>query len=48
LKFIIAHPAVTCVIPATSSPEHMKDDVGAGTGDMLGAAERAKVVQALG
>jgi len=48
LKFIVAHPAVTCVIPATSNPEHMRDDVAAGTGQMLGAAECAKVVQAIG
>jgi diketogulonate reductase-like aldo/keto reductase len=48
LKFIVAHPAVTCVIPATANPEHMRDDVAAGSGQMLGAAERAKVVQAIG
>ena len=47
LKFIVSHPAVTCVIPATANPEHMKDDVAAGVGQMLGAAERAKVVQTL-
>ena len=47
LKFIVGHPAVTCVIPATANPEHMKDDVQAGVGRPLAAAERAKVVQAL-
>jgi aryl-alcohol dehydrogenase-like predicted oxidoreductase len=30
LKFIIAHPSVTCVIPATSKVQHMKDNMGAG------------------
>ena len=48
LKFIIAHPAVTCVIPATANPDHMRDDVGAGLGPMLGADERAKLLRALG
>jgi diketogulonate reductase-like aldo/keto reductase len=30
LKFIISHPAVTCVIPATSKPQHMRDNLTAG------------------
>jgi diketogulonate reductase-like aldo/keto reductase len=32
LKFVLAHPAVTCVIPGTGRPEHMKDNVRAGFG----------------
>jgi aryl-alcohol dehydrogenase-like predicted oxidoreductase len=32
LKFVLAHPAVTCVIPGTSKPEHMRDNVAAGVG----------------
>jgi diketogulonate reductase-like aldo/keto reductase len=32
LKFVLAHPAVTCVIPGTSRPEHMRDNAKAGTG----------------
>ena len=32
LKYIIAHPAVTCVIPATSNPRHLVDNMGAGVG----------------
>ena len=32
LKFIISHPAVTCVIPATSKIHHMADNLGAGFG----------------
>ena len=32
LKYILAHPAVTCVIPATSNPKHLVDNMGAGTG----------------
>ena len=32
LKYILAHPAVTVVIPATSDPEHLVDNMGAGVG----------------
>ena len=32
LKYILGHPAVTCVIPATSNPRHLVDNMGAGTG----------------
>ena len=32
LKFIISHPAVTCVIPATSDSAHAKDNLKAGEG----------------
>lgn len=34
LKFIVSHPAVTCVIPATAQPEHMADNVRAAYGKM--------------
>ncbi len=34
LKFVLGHPAVTCVIPGTSRPEHMRDNVRAGLGRM--------------
>src|SRR5215470_7976480 len=30
LKFVLAHPAVTCVIPGTGNPAHMADNCGAG------------------
>ena len=30
LKFVISHPTVTCTIPATSSVEHVRDNMGAG------------------
>jgi aryl-alcohol dehydrogenase-like predicted oxidoreductase len=32
LKFVLAQPAVTCVIPGTSKPDHMRDNVQAGVG----------------
>ena len=32
LKYILAHPAVTVVIPATSDPEHLVENMGAGVG----------------
>jgi diketogulonate reductase-like aldo/keto reductase len=48
LKFILSHPAVTCVIPATANPDHMRDDLAAGVGPMLGADERTRLLRALG
>jgi diketogulonate reductase-like aldo/keto reductase len=38
LKFVLAHPAVTCVIPGTGKPEHMRDNVQAGVGTYPDAA----------
>ena len=32
LRWILAHPAVTCVIPASSRIEHLEDNMAAGTG----------------
>ncbi|HUQ79614.1 MAG TPA: aldo/keto reductase [Gemmatimonadaceae bacterium] len=34
LKFVASHPAVTCVIPATSNPAHLRDNLRAGEGRM--------------
>jgi diketogulonate reductase-like aldo/keto reductase len=44
LKFIVSHPAVTCVIPATSKVHHMQDNMGAGFGRMPDAAMRKRMV----
>jgi diketogulonate reductase-like aldo/keto reductase len=44
LKFILSHPAVHCVIPATSDFDHLEDNLGAGTGPMPDAATRARIV----
>ena len=34
LKYILAHPAVNCVIPGTSNPKHVVDNMGAGYGKL--------------
>ena len=46
LKFILANPAVTAVIPATSNPRYMADNLKAGIGRLPDAALREKIVQA--
>jgi diketogulonate reductase-like aldo/keto reductase len=43
LKYILSHPAVTCVIPATSKPKHMSDNVGAGYGKLPDDATRKRM-----
>ena len=43
LKYILAHPAVTCVIPATSNPRHLADNMAAGTGRLPGEAARQRM-----
>jgi diketogulonate reductase-like aldo/keto reductase len=45
LKWIVSHPAVTCAIPGTSRPEHMKDNLGAGKGALPGADARKKMLE---
>ena len=44
LKWIIAHPAVTCAIPATNNPRHLEDNLGAGQGRLPNAKARQKMV----
>lgn len=44
LKFIISHPVVTCVIPATSKTNHMIDNMAAMTGQLPNAKMRKKMV----
>jgi aryl-alcohol dehydrogenase-like predicted oxidoreductase len=43
LKWIVSHPAVTCAIPGTGNPKHMKDNLGAGHGPLPDAAERKRM-----
>jgi aryl-alcohol dehydrogenase-like predicted oxidoreductase len=38
LRFILAHPAVTCVIPATADPRHLADNLAAGAAPAPDAA----------
>ncbi|HEX6298762.1 MAG TPA: aldo/keto reductase [Burkholderiales bacterium] len=45
LKWIVSHPAVTCAIPATSKPEHMKDNLGAAAGALPSTAVRKKMAE---
>ncbi len=45
LKFILAHPAVTCPIPATSNPDHLSDNVRAATGPLPDARQRRAILQ---
>ena len=43
LKWILAHPAVACVIPGTSRPEHVVDNMAAGRGRLPDAASRERM-----
>lgn len=43
LKWVIAHPAVTCAIPATRFPAHLDQNMGARLGRMPDAAMRTKM-----
>jgi diketogulonate reductase-like aldo/keto reductase len=43
LKYVLGHPAVTCVIPATANPDHMADNLAAGTGSVPDAALRHRM-----
>lgn len=43
LKFIVSHPAVTCAIPATSNPAHLRDNMGAARGRMPDSALRQRM-----
>lgn len=43
LKFVISHPAVTCVTPATSRPKNVVDNMGAAFGDLPDAAMRNRM-----
>jgi diketogulonate reductase-like aldo/keto reductase len=48
LKFLLAHPAVTCVIPGTGNPRYMSENAGAGSGPMLTDAQRHQLIALLG
>jgi diketogulonate reductase-like aldo/keto reductase len=46
LKYVVSHPAVTCVIPGTSKPEHMADNLNAGRGEAADETMRAAMLRA--
>jgi diketogulonate reductase-like aldo/keto reductase len=43
LKYLLAEPAVTCVIPATRAPEHVADNLAAGFGHLPDAGQRRQI-----
>ena len=45
LKWIVGHPAVTCVIPGTGKPEHIADNVAAGFGALPDEAMRRRMAE---
>lgn len=48
LKFILAQPAVTCVIPGTSKPHHMLDNIGAGIGKLPSQKHLRQMIDLVG
>jgi len=44
LKWVLGEPAVTCVIPGTSKPKHMLDNLTAGIGPLPDAEQRRKML----
>ena len=45
LKWIVGHPAITCVIPGTGKPEHVADNVAAGFGKLPDPAMRKRMAE---
>jgi diketogulonate reductase-like aldo/keto reductase len=45
LKYIVSHPAVSCVIPATSKARHALDNMQAGFGHLPDAAMRERMLR---
>ncbi len=48
LKFVVSHPAVTVVIPATGKPERQADNLKGGIGPLLDARQQAELVAMFG
>jgi len=46
LKWILAHPAVTCAIPATTSPAHVAENMSALHGPLPDAAQQRRIAAA--
>jgi aryl-alcohol dehydrogenase-like predicted oxidoreductase len=47
LKFILGHPAVTAVLPATANPRHLAENVQAGMGPLPDEALRSRMARDL-
>jgi diketogulonate reductase-like aldo/keto reductase len=45
LRFVVSHPAVTCVIPATSKPRHVADNCAAGRAPLPDERQRERMRQ---
>ena len=45
LKWIVAHPAVTCAIPATNNPKHLEEDLQAGVGRLPDEKIRSRMLE---
>jgi diketogulonate reductase-like aldo/keto reductase len=45
LRWILADPAVTCVIPATSKPQHVADNCAAGRAPLPDEAQRGRMLE---
>jgi diketogulonate reductase-like aldo/keto reductase len=45
LKWVISHPAITCVLQATSNPDHLDENVGALRGPLPDSEMRARMVR---
>ncbi len=43
LKYVVSHPAVTCVIPGTTDVAHLEDNLRAARGHLPDAAERRRI-----
>jgi aryl-alcohol dehydrogenase-like predicted oxidoreductase len=47
LKYIVSHPAVTTVIPATTSVAHVRENLAAGRGRMPDERQRERIAAAV-
>ena len=45
IKYVVSHPAVTVVTPATSQPRHMIDNIGGGIGRLPDEATRRRMAE---
>jgi aryl-alcohol dehydrogenase-like predicted oxidoreductase len=45
LKFLLGHPAVTAVIPGTTNPAHLADNISAGRGRFPDAGQRKAMIE---